>query len=296
MARSFQTGFGARLRQVRPSLDIALAEQGTFVIEASISPEDARGRAATYKGSAFGALAQLFSKPKPDDVAVEARGLRYEPFWHATCHVRIVYDRRETYRFAVKTPDHVASISFGDATYPVEAGTIAIPALAHCVRDRRQELWIDAASGETVAARTLDPAKISAVELEHFPPPGAEVVQPTVRASAVVRQLLGSDTAPIEADSLSESRADVERLDLYFRPVYPFTLSWAAKGKSVDIVLDAMTGEIATVKGGLHPVLGRLLHKDVLFDIGSETLNLVVPGASIPLRLVEALSRKREPH
>jgi hypothetical protein len=265
MARSFQTGFGARLRQVRPSLDIALAEQGTFVIEASISPEEARGRAATYKGSAFGALAQLFSKPKPDDVAVEARGLRYEPFWHATCHVRIVYDRRETYRFAVKTPDHVASISFGDATYPVEAGTIAIPALAHCVRDRRQELWIDAASGETVAARTLDPAKISAVELEHFPPPGAEVVQPTVRASAVVRQLLGSDTAPIEADSLSES-------------------------------LDAMTGEIATVKGGLHPVLGRLLHKDVLFDIGSETLNLVVPGASIPLRLVEALSRKREPH
>jgi hypothetical protein len=277
-------------------LDIALAEQGSFVIAPAISPEEARGRAASYKGSAFGALAQLFSKPKADDVAVEARGLRYEPVWHATCHVRIVYDRRETYRFPVKTPEHVASIEFGGVSFAVEGGTMVVPATAHCIRDRRQELWIDAASGETVASRTLDPSKITAVELENFPPPGAEVVQPTVRASAVVRQLLGGDTAPIDADTLSESRADVERLDLYFRPVYAFTLTWAAKGKSVDIVLDGMTGEISTIKGGMHPVLGRLLTKDMLFDIGSETLNLVVPGAAIPLRLVEALSRKRETH
>ncbi len=277
-------------------MDIALAEQGTFVVAPAISPEEARGRAATYKGSAFGALAQLFSKPKTDDVAVEARGLRYEPLWRAACHVRIVYDRRETYRFPVKTPDHVASVEVGGTTYTVENNTILVPAIAHCLRERRQELWIDAASGESVPSRTLDPARMSPVDLEHFPPPGAEVVEPTVRASAVVRQLLGGDTAPIEADSLSESRADVERLDLCFVPVYAFTLTWAVKGKSVDIELDGLTGEITQVKGGLHPVLGRLLNKDTLFDIGSETLNLVVPGAAIPLRLVEALSRKRDAH
>jgi len=289
-----QTGFSARLRQSAPRLDIALAEQGTFVVAPAISPEEARGRAATYKGSAFGALAQLFSKPKADDVTVESRGLRYEPVWHATCHVRIVYDRRETYRFPVKTPDHVASVEFGGTSYPVEGGTIAVTGIAHCVRDRRQDLWIDAATGETVPARTLDPTKVSPIDLANFPPPGAEVVEPTVRASAVVRQLLGGDTAPIEADTLSESRADVERLDLCFRPVYAFTLKWAAKGKSVDIVLDGLSGEITQVKAGIHPVLGRLLNKDTLFDIGSETLNLVVPGAAIPLRLVEALARKRE--
>lgn len=277
-------------------MDIALAEQGTFVVAPAISPDEARGRAASFKGSALGALAQLFSKPKPDDVSVEARGLRYEPVWHATCHVRIVYDRRETYRFAVKTPEHVASVAFGEASYAVEAGTIVVPAVAHCVRERRQELWIDAASGETVAARAFDPAKVAPVDLEHFPPPGAEVVEPTVRASAVVRQLLGGDTAPIEADTLSESRAEVDRLDLYFRPVYAFSIAWASKGKSVDVVLDALSGDITAVKSGVNPVLGRLLHKDTLFDIGSETLNLIVPGAAIPLRLVEALGRKRDPH
>jgi hypothetical protein len=205
-----------------------------------------------------------------------------------------VYDRRETYRFTVKTPEHVASVEFGGVDYPVDAGTITVAGLAHCIRDRRQDLWIDAATGETVAARTFDPANVSPVDLASFPPPGAEVVEPTVRASAVVRQLLGGDTAPIDADTLSESRADVERLDLCFRPVYAFTLTWAAKGKSVDIILDGLSGEITQVKGGIHPVLGRLLNKDTLFDIGSETLNLVVPGAAIPLRLVEALARKRE--
>jgi hypothetical protein len=277
-------------------LDIALAEQGTFVVAPAISPEEARGRAATYKGSAFGALAQLFSKPKTDDVSVESRGLRYEPVWHATCHVRIVYDRREVYRFPVKTPEYVASVELGGNVYGVENNVISVPAIAHCVRERRQDLWIDAASGETLPARTLDPSKLAAVELDSFPPPGAEAVEPTIRASAVVRQLLGGDTAPIEADTLSEARADVERLDLCFVPVYTFTLTWAAKGKSVDIELDGLTGEITPVKGGLHPVLGKLLNKETLFDIGSETLNLVVPGAAIPLRLVEALSRKRDAH
>jgi hypothetical protein len=42
----------------------------------------------------------------------------------------------------------------------------------------------------------------------------------------------------------------------------------------------------------MHPALAKLLTKENLFDLGSETLNLVVPGGAIPLKIVRALRRK----
>jgi hypothetical protein len=45
----------------------------------------------------------------------------------------------------------------------------------------------------------------------------------------------------------------------------------------------------------MHPAFAKLLNKETLFDLGSETLNLVVPGGAIPLKLVRAL-RKRGAH
>ena len=97
---------------------------------------------------------------------------------------------------------------------------------------------------------------------------------------------------PPEADHVSEARAEIDRLDLYFLPVYAFGLVWAAKNKTVEVSCDGATGEVSQPKAGAHPLLGKLLHKETLFDLGSETLNLVVPGSAIPLKIVQALSNR----
>ena len=277
-------------------MEIAVAPEGAFAVAPSISAEEARGRAGGYIGTAFGGIAQLFSKPKPGDVAVELRGLRYRPLWHAHAHVRLAYDRRETYHFPVKSPDHVRSLTIGGAEFALDGDRkdrgISVSAMAHCLRETSKELWIDAVSGETVAAPRFGGALPEPVEVAAFAPADAELVEPSVRASAVVRLVLGDDVTPPEADHVGEARAEIDRLDLYFLPVYAFGLVWAAKNKTVEVSCDGATGEVAQAKAGAHPLLGKLLHKETLFDLGSETLNLVVPGSAIPLKIVQALASR----
>jgi hypothetical protein len=276
-------------------MEIAVAEQGAFCVPPTISVDEARGHAAHYRTSAFGGLAQLFSRPKPDDISVVPNGLRFVPFWHVASHLRVVYDRNETYRFPVGTPDNVVSLSIGEKTFDVEAErkdrAITVAAVAHCVRELRKELWIDATTGDPLPPRAVGTA--AAIDLATFAPDDGAIVDPTVRASAVIRQILGDDVKPPEADAYHEERADIEALDLYFLPQYSYDLVWTAKSKTANITVDGCSGEIVQSKSAMHPAIAKLLSKETLFDIGSETLNLVVPGGAIPLKIVRAIQKKR---
>jgi hypothetical protein len=276
-------------------MEIAVAEQGAFCVPPTISPDEARGYAAHYRTSAFGGLTQLFSRPKPDDIAVTASGLRYVPYWHAAAHLRVVYDRYETYRFPVATPENVISLSIGESKFDIESDrkerSISVAGVAHCVRDVRKELWIDATTGDPLPARSVGTA--APIDLTNFEPESAAIIDPTVRASAVIRQIMGDDVKPPEADAYHEERAEIELLDLYFLPFYAYELVWAAKNKNASITVDGCSGEIVQNKSAMHPAIAKLLNKETLFDIGSETLNLVVPGGAIPLKLVRALRQKR---
>jgi hypothetical protein len=275
-------------------MEIVVAEQGSLYLAPTISAEEARGHAGHYRTSAFGGLTQLFARPKPDDVAVQPVGLRYEPFWHVTAHLRVAYERRESYRFPISTPENVVSVAIGNASFDVDGERkergITVSALAQCVRQARKELWIDAVTGEPIAARPVEAAE--AIDLAAFAPADAAIVDPTVRASAVIRQVLGDDVKPPEADAFHEERVEIDALDLYFWPLYVFDLVWAAKNKTVNVTVNGRTGEIVQTKSAMHPAFAKLMNKETLFDIGSETLNLVVPGGAIPLKIVRALRRR----
>jgi hypothetical protein len=264
-------------------MELAVAEQASLFIPPSISAEEARGHAAHFRTSAFGGITQLFSRPKPEDVVVQPVGLRYDPFWHVTAHFRVAYERRESYRFAISSPEHVVSIGIGGASFDIDGERkergITVPAVAQCVRQVHKELWVDAVTGDAIPARPVEPE-------------GAAIVDPTVRASAVIRQVLGDDMKPPEADAYHEERAEIDALDLYFWPVYAFDLVWGAKSKTANVTVNGRTGEIVQTKSSMHPAFAKLLNKETLFDIGSETLNLVVPGGAIPLKIVRALRRK----
>jgi hypothetical protein len=267
-------------------MEIAVAEQGAFCVPPALSIDEARGHASHYRTSAFGGITQLFSRPKPDDIAVVSSGLRYVPYWHVSTHLKVVYDRRETYRFPIALPENVVSVQIGETAFDIDGERkergITISALAHCVREVRKELWIDATSGEASAPRAIATAQAS--ELGSFAPADAEMI----------RQILGDDVKPPEADAYHEERADIEDLDLYFMPFYAYDLVWTAKNKTACITVDGCSGEIVQSKSAMHPAIAKLLNKETLFDIGSETLNLVVPGGAIPLKIVKALRRRRE--
>ncbi|HXW77483.1 MAG TPA: hypothetical protein VEJ20_08745 [Candidatus Eremiobacteraceae bacterium] len=273
-------------------MEIDIAEQGAFCLDSALSADEARGRASAHKGSAFGAMAKLFARPKDEDIQVEELGLCYVPMWHAKAHLRFVYDRRETYKVPIKAA-HVKSVTIGAKDYSLSAASapaVELPAVEHCERDEQRELWLDGLTSQAMNAQPYLKAGTTPISLDSFAPESAKIVAPTVRASAVIGTLLGKDFRPTDADEIKEEAVRVDCIDLHFRPTYGFKFVWAAKNKSADVVMDGITGEIKAEPSAASSALGKLLHPDTLFDLGAETLNLVVPGGSIALKVVRAIS------
>jgi|SRR5580700_1789346 hypothetical protein len=274
-------------------MEIVIAEKAAFYVEPVITAEEARGRASAHKASAFGTLSRLFARPKEEDIAISDLGLWYLPVWHAKAHLRFRYDRSESYKVPIKTA-HVASVTIGGSDHPVNAGAIELSAIEHCERDEQRELWLDALTSQPINAQPYLKAHVNAVDLDDFAPEGAKIVPPAIRASSVIRTLLGEDVRPADADDVKEERVNVECIDLYLRPTYNFKCAWASKNKSVDLTVDAVTGELQTQPSAAMAVVAQLLKPETLFDLGAETLNLVIPGGAIPLKVAKAIADKRK--
>lgn len=274
-------------------MEIVIAEQGAFCYEPVITVEEARGRASAQKVSAFGTLSRLFARPKEGDITISDLGLWYLPFWHSKAHLRFLYDRREAYKVPIKTR-HVASVAVGPHDYAVVGGAIELPVVEHCERDEQKELWLDALSNQPMNAQPYIKAPMTSVNLDEFAPEGAKIVAPTVRASSVIRALLGDDFRPMDADEIKEEQVNVECIDLYLRPTYNFKCVWTEKNKSADVAVDAITGELHNQSTAAMATVAKLLKPETLFDIGAETLNVIVPGGAIALRVAKALTDKRK--
>jgi len=274
-------------------MEIVVAEQGAFYLEPQITPEEARGRAGAHKVSAFGTLSRLFSRPKDEDITVSDQGLWYVPIWHAKAHLNFVFDRRESYKVPIKAP-HAKTVTVGGSDHPVTGGTVEFPVIEHCERDEQRELWLDALTSQPINAKPYLNAHPNPVRLDEFAPEGVKIIAPSVRASAVVRALLGEDFRPADADEVKNEKVEVDCIDLYLRPTFNFKFEWTAKNKSADVAIDAISGELQTQPSAAMAVMANLLKPETLFDIGAETLNLVIPGGAIPLKVAKAFSDKRK--
>lgn len=110
------------------------------------------------------------------------------------------------------------------------------------------------------------------------------MVPPEQRASFVVRQLLTGMRKPVQADSVTEESITFEQTDLYYRPWWPFEFHWKLKDKRGVVELDAVTCEMRNSQA-LMARLSRTVTRDSLFDIGADTVGLLVPGGSIAVKV-----------
>ena len=75
--------------------------------------------------------------------------------------------------------------------------------------------------------------------------------------------------------------------------MYAFEYVWEAKAKRATVEVDGLTGEFKPTGKAFGAQLKRVFTRDVLFDIGAETINLVVPGGAIALKLGKAITDRR---
>jgi hypothetical protein len=278
------------------AMDIQLADQRIFALAEKLTAEQARQRAMDRRTQVFvTGLGSLLQRPKAEDIELLATQKRFEPFWHVVCAIRQVYDRSRKFDVPV-TGSEVQTVTLQATEYPVTNRAFVIAAVEHCREEDRQQIFVDGQSGEKVELSTLiDGVKYEVTELTSFTTnDSAMVVPPEIRASYVVRQVLQPMLKPLQADVVFEESLSIETIDLYYQPIYAFEFRWKPKDKVAVAEFDGLTGEMRNGKA-LRPSLNVTISRDALFDIGADTVGMIVPGANIAVKLAKvALDQKKK--
>jgi len=274
-------------------MQITVADERALLLQEQISMEQAEGRAWSKKGDAFGTITKmtrLLQQSKDDEFELAYKEHRYQPFWHVVCTAHYSYERISPYSVATSGPE-VESVTIKGTEYTADGGSIAITGLDHCVEEEHQERFVEGMTGDTtpdLADYLKFPATTIAEEaLDSFAPEGTIVVPPQARASAIVREMLAGMIKSFQADRIVEEKVEVERVDLYYRPVYAFRYRWLSKDKEAIMECDALTGELRPGGKTFQQYLGKVLDAEFLFDVGVDAVDLLVPGGGIAIKVAK---------
>jgi len=276
-------------------VDVQLAPERLFLLEERLTLEEIQQRAMDKRLQAFGGgLGALLQRPKPEEVQLVAKQRRLEPLWHVAGRAVYVYDRNRDYTVPASSTD-VQDVTINGTKYEGQAGaapgqrSFRVPVQEHCRAEFASESYTDGLTGAPVAegpqlvtgprSEVGDPQTLSA--------DGTIAVPPEHRASYVVRQLMSQIMKPVQADQMLEESIVLEATDLYYRPIWAFEFSWQGKGKQGVVEIDAISGQTRQGKALVGQIKG-MLSRDLLFDVGADTVGLFVPGGSIAVKLAKA--------
>lgn len=275
-------------------MEISLAEEHAYYFVPQISLELARDRIEKKKTTLVaGMFGTLISRPNPADIQEVSLENRLEPFWVVTVASRTAYDRQQMYSIPIKGEEVREVTLLGQKLAVTSKGnpSLTLNGIEHCVEERRVTRFFDGLSGQkTDLSRYQSFAKTEVTDLANFAPAGMLVVPPEMRATAIVRQVLGEVIQPVsKAQIIHEERVDVEAIELNFRPVYAFEYEWSAKGKRVIVEFDALLGDIRSGGKKWSDQIKGILTRDLFFDVTADAVGMIVPGGGIAVKLVKAV-------
>ena len=280
-------------------MDISLAEEHAYYFVPQIPMEVARDRIEKKKASLVaGMFGSLISRPNPNEIQVVSVENRLEPYWVVTAASRTAYDRQQLYTIPIKGEEVREVTVLGQKLTISSKGnpSITLNGTEHCVEEHRLTRFYDGLSGQKADLNRFQPfTKTEITDIGQFAPEGTLVVPPQMRATAIVRQVLGEVIQPVtKAQVIHEERVDVEAIELNFRPVYALEYEWASKGKRVVIEFDALLGEMHS--GGKQWIdqIKGIITRDLFFDVTADAVGMLVPGGSIAVKLVKAVVDRKK--
>jgi len=274
------------------AMEIQLGDERLLLLEEHLTSDEIQQKAMDKRVNAFGGgIGGLLQRPKAEEVTFVARQRRLMPFWHVAATSHYVYERNRDYTVPAVSSEVTAVTVHGQRHEMNERlgsqAAFRLPLLEHCQNDFRSESFTDGLTGAGVAdgPAVITGPKSEIGDLQTLETAETIVVPPEQRASFVVRKTLADVMKPVQADRIIEETIVLQKTDLYYRPVWAFEFAWRDKKGVVEI--DSITGQVQTGKAMMTQVKG-LLNRDLLFDIGADTVGLFVPGGSIAVKLAKA--------
>lgn len=275
-------------------MDISLAEEHAYYFVPEISLDAAREKVEKKKTALVaGMFGTLISRPNPAEIQIVSIENRLEPFWMVTAASHTAYDRQQVYTVPIKGNEVRDVTVFGQKVRinPKSNPSFTLNGVEHCVEENRITRSFDGLSGQKAdMSRYQSFTKTEITDLEHFAPDGMLAIPPQMRATAIIRQVLGEVIQPVtKAQIIHEERVDIESLELNFRPVYAFEYEWASKGKRVVVEFDALLGDARSGGRKWSDQIKGILTRELFFDVTADAVGMLVPGGGIAVKLVKAV-------
>jgi hypothetical protein len=277
-------------------MEIAFTEESLFALQETITWDQAREQAWDKKTAVFGSrLSKLFSRPKAPDVKISYQEKRWEPLWHIRCTSRYEYDRTRHYQVPIPQAE-VRTVIIDQREYipSGEPRAFTLVGLEKCREGATVERTLDAVTGDEQAwEHYLEFKSKRLPDLAGWKPADSIVVPARIRATTVVREALSELIKPLDADTIHEDLITIEKIDLYYRPIYAFEFEWTPKERRAIAEFDGLTGELVTEGATIRDAVQKPLSPELLFDVGVDAIDLLVPGGGIAIKLAKATSTRK---
>jgi hypothetical protein len=262
-----------------------------FVFDQVYPLSAANEQANQKKLNAFGWFTRLnpFKRPKDETVLLSKHVLRYEPFWHVVTTRSVDYSRELVYPVEIGNA-YANKILINGTEYSVaEQGgkrTISLQAVEYSHRKIKYEDYIDGLSRELKKGALSSYISKYKVQ-EHVVLELPEAIVPQLRLPMLlqkIRQTLASEV--INAHEFQEDVITVEKVHLYYRPVFAFEFAWTTEDKVGVIEVDGLTGEVIENGQWFKDKLQAITTREMLFELGSEFASALVPGGGTAVKVI----------
>jgi len=276
-------------------MEVNLGETQIVELLATYSAEQIQGMAVSKRIDAFGQVAKLLQRPKPEDIEIVTIQKQYESFWSVSATAHYMYERKRVYHVDVPTME-VQSVVLQDREYPVTINRtrgIDVDCVERCDETLHRDLTLDGKSGEVAdLKRYLTATQLMMPDIATLQRAGADVIVPDVRSSFVVRHVIPMLMKTYQADKIIKEAIDIESIILCFHAIYAVEYSWAAKQKRQTLIFDAVTGGNKPAGVEMRTRSAKVLTNDTVFDIGSDAIGTFLPGANVSIQLGRLAPRK----
>lgn len=254
----------------------------------------AQEQAERSRLNAFGTLARLnpLNRPKAETVQLMKSELRYEPFWHVEARREVDFLHDATYQVPVAN-QHAQRLLVAGHEFPVlsqeKKPWIELPVREACLRRIEATLFQDGMKRDAkpgVLQRYVE--KYKAIEQAQLDRDG--LLQPLLSSAAATQLALARLTSEaIDASEINEDMITIDRLYLYYRPVFAFEYAWTTAGKTGVVEVDGLTGDVVESGQWFREKLGAVMTRDLLVDIGADAISMAIPGGSIAVKVINRL-------
>ena len=277
-----------------------------YIFEPVYDISAATEQANKKKLDAFGMMAKFNILNKPKDEAVHAgrSELRYEPFWFIDSNRKVDYKLLLERKLEVDD-EYATSILIDGKTYEIfedskksfvsnDKRYSTLNVQYNCNREIKYKTYIDGLWRNIKSEnyeKLFKNSNYKFKEVEDLTNID-NIINPTFSFSSAIEEMKNSLLREkIISHEILTDDAIVDKIYLYFRPVYAFEFIWSNENKVGIIEIDGLNGEISEKGVWLKDRVSKVMTRDMFFDIGGEIANGMVPGSGVVVKMIDRMTK-----